>query len=405
MSDSYDNKSILYSDTLIPDIFIYEYLPELTGDAVKTYIYCCFIGKTDSRIDIFKLTKKLGVEETVLRIALDELVKKQLISLVGNEIYVSDIKGMEIDKLYKERTSLKIEDFGEKASIIVAINDTFFDGAMPIYMYGCIEQCFKKYGFEDAVMMQLFTVCKDKGSLSRNYIEAVAKDWAENNVKTDFDVQALFDARKKTMESQTKIYKALNRKSPFTQFETDIINKWFNEYHYTYETVEEALKRTVKIANPNIAYVDKILSSWHENNVRSIEDIKDNPKLRKVDPDEVRLLVQEHYQSINMKNSMLFETRRTEVFRKYPAAETLYNQINDLLFKQAFSPDKKAISEDIKNKNYELSLIFQQNNIPSDYLTRKYDCTICKDTGIDNGHDCQCKKAFIDSLSASDFFK
>ena len=54
---------------------------------------------------------------------------------------------------------------------------------MPIYMYGCIEQWFKKYRFEDPVMVMLFSVSNEKGALTRNYIEAVAKDWFENGVK------------------------------------------------------------------------------------------------------------------------------------------------------------------------------------------------------------------------------
>ena len=45
------------------------------------------------------------------------------------------------------------------------------------------------------------------------------------------------------------------------------------------EIVEEALKKTVKIANPNIAYVDKILSTWYENEFKNIDDLeKENVK-------------------------------------------------------------------------------------------------------------------------------
>ena len=400
MKDKFDSKSILYSDTLIPDIFLSEYLPLLSPQAVKIYSFCCFLEKTERSIDIFKVVRRLDIEETELATVLDELAKKHLISISGRDIFVNDIKGIEIDRLYRERTSIKPDDMGEKESVISAINDQFFDGNMPIYMYGCIEQWFKKYRFEDPVMVMLFSISNEKGALTRNYIETVAKDWFENGVKTVFDLEALFNERDKMKDVHNKILKALNRKTAFTQYETDLINKWFNEYHYSFEIVEEALKKTVKIANPNIAYVDKILSTWYENEFKNIDDLEKEKALKDLSPNELRMIVQEHYQSINMRNSMLFESRKAEIFKKSPQIEKLYNDINDLHFKQAFSPDKKAIAEEIKNKNYEMSLLFKHNNIPEDYLTRKYDCDICKDTGVNNGKDCSCKMDFLRTFSA-----
>ncbi|MFA5342248.1 MAG: DnaD domain protein [Clostridia bacterium] len=400
MKDKFDSKSILYSDTLIPDIFLSEYLPLLSPQAVKVYAFCCFLEKTERTMDIFKVVKRLDIEETELTVVLEELIKKHLISINGRDIFINDIKGIEIDRLYKERTSIKPEDLGEKESVISAINDQFFDGNMPIYMYGCIEQWFKKYRFEDPVMVMLFSISNEKGALTRNYIETVAKDWFENGVKTVFDLEALFNERDKMKDVQNKILKALNRKTAFTQYETDLINKWFNEYHYSFEIIEEALKKTVKIANPNIAYVDKILSTWYENEFKNIDDLEKEKAIRDLSPNDLRMMVQEHYQSINMKNSMLFENRKAEIFKKSPQIEKLYNEINDLHFKQAFSPDKKAIAEEIKNKSYEMSLLFKHNNIAEDYLTRKYDCEICKDTGVNNGRDCSCKVEFLRTFSA-----
>ncbi|MDD4502022.1 MAG: DnaD domain protein, partial [Clostridia bacterium] len=280
MKDKFDSKSILYSDTLIPDIFLSEYLPLLSPQAVKVYSFCCFLEKTERIIDIFKIVRRLDIEETELATVLDELAKKHLISISGRDIFVNDIKGIEIDRLYRERTSIKPDDMGEKESVISAINDQFFDGNMPIYMYGCIEQWFKKYRFEDPVMVMLFSISNEKGALTRNYIETVAKDWFENGVKTVFDLEALFNERDKMKDVHNKILKALNRKTAFTQYETDLINKWFNEYHYSFEIVEEALKKTVKIANPNIAYVDKILSTWYENEFKNIDDLEKEKALK-----------------------------------------------------------------------------------------------------------------------------
>jgi hypothetical protein len=103
MKDKFDSKSILYSDTLIPDIFLSEYLPLLSPQAVKIYSFCCFLEKTERSIDIFKVVRRLDIEEIELATVLDELAKKHLISISGRDIFINDIKGIEIDRLYKER--------------------------------------------------------------------------------------------------------------------------------------------------------------------------------------------------------------------------------------------------------------------------------------------------------------
>ena len=146
--------------------------------------------------------------------------------------------------------------------------------------------------------------------------------------------------------------------------------------------------------------MDKILTTWFENEFKDIDDLEGEKTIKDMGANELRLLIQEYYQKLNLKNSMLFESRKAEVFKKAPQIEKLYNEINDLLFKQAFSPDKKAIAEEIKDINYEMSLLFKHHDISDDYLTRVYNCNICKDTGVNNGKDCTCKIDFIKSLSA-----
>ena len=52
-------KSILYSDTLLPDIFINEYMPSMDGDCVKIYIHCLFLSKYNKYATMKELSKKL----------------------------------------------------------------------------------------------------------------------------------------------------------------------------------------------------------------------------------------------------------------------------------------------------------------------------------------------------------
>ena len=40
-----NDKSLLFSETLFPDIFFSEYLPELPSDYLKLYLYISFLSK------------------------------------------------------------------------------------------------------------------------------------------------------------------------------------------------------------------------------------------------------------------------------------------------------------------------------------------------------------------------
>ena len=55
--DSY--KSILYSDTLVPDIFITEYMPLMDSNSVKVYLYCLFLSKHNKKLPQKNLPKTL----------------------------------------------------------------------------------------------------------------------------------------------------------------------------------------------------------------------------------------------------------------------------------------------------------------------------------------------------------
>ena len=58
-----NDKSLLFSETTIPDIFFSEYLSELPSDYLKIYLYIMFLSKYGKDIKLNDLSKKLNREE------------------------------------------------------------------------------------------------------------------------------------------------------------------------------------------------------------------------------------------------------------------------------------------------------------------------------------------------------
>ena len=59
-----NEKPLLFSETIIPDIFFSEHLSELPGDYLKIYLYMIFLSKYGKDIKLTDLSKKLKIEST-----------------------------------------------------------------------------------------------------------------------------------------------------------------------------------------------------------------------------------------------------------------------------------------------------------------------------------------------------
>ena len=91
-----ESKTFLYSDTPIPDIFISEYLPELTGIQVKIYLYCMFLSKNKKKISEMQFAKTFGLSEEKVAGTFQELVDKGLFLKKGRGFVLADLKDKEI---------------------------------------------------------------------------------------------------------------------------------------------------------------------------------------------------------------------------------------------------------------------------------------------------------------------
>ena len=56
--------------------------------------------------------------------------------------------------------------------------------------------------------------------------------------------------------------------------EVQNIEKWILEYGYDLNVINIALKKTTSKSNPNFDYLDKLLSDWHERNLKTPSEIE-----------------------------------------------------------------------------------------------------------------------------------
>ena len=140
--------------------------------------------------------------------------------------------------------------------------------------YGDIELWFKKYGFDEQVMVALFDYCFNKSALHRNDIQAVADAWCKNKIKTYADLENYEQSQEELAVIKKSISKKLKLTRQLTQYEEDFIKKWIVDFNYNMEIIELALKKTTSKANPSFDYLDKLISDWHNRNLKNSTEIE-----------------------------------------------------------------------------------------------------------------------------------
>lgn len=272
--------SMLFSETTLPDIFFTEYLAQANGDYLKVYLYMLFLSKYNKEIKLNDLTKKLALPLNIIHEAIKYWEETGLITKKNTGYIINSIQEIELHKLYKPKISLSPQDIEKnakseyRAKIIESINTTFFQGIMSPGWYTDIELWFKKYSFDGDVMRALFQYCFDRSALHRNYIQVVADAWSKNNIKTYNDLENYFQKQEKLSKFKKSISKKLGINRTLTQYEEAYIEKWVVDFGYTLPIIEIALKKTTSKANPTFDYIDKLLTDWHERNLKTEEEIQ-----------------------------------------------------------------------------------------------------------------------------------
>lgn len=274
------NISLLYSDTLVPDVFITEYLPSLDGDFLKVYIYLIFLCRHEKHANTEDIAKKLELDTLRVKDALTCLEGLGVISRNNSGISLVDLKEKEINRLYRLKTTstpgeaaFSSERNKKRQNVISSINNAFFQGVMSPAWYTDIDTWFSKYNFEEDVMYALFKHCYDHKALSRPYIVKVADSWYSKNIKNSFDLDKYDMETKKLKEIGNKIRKKLRRTGYLTEYEEAYVEKWVNTYGFGFDIIELALRHTTSAVNPSFEYVNRILTDWYEKGYKTPEQI------------------------------------------------------------------------------------------------------------------------------------
>lgn len=139
---------------------------------------------------------------------------------------------------------------------------------------------YKDEGMDVAVILMLLSFAVRENKVNVRFIESTAIQWIDDDVETIADAEAkmaealLYDQCWKLVCSSFGI----NKRKP-SKKESELAFLWVNEWKFDRKILEKAYETCIDaISEFSIPYIKKILEKWHSDGVKSVEDIKDEPK-------------------------------------------------------------------------------------------------------------------------------
>ncbi|MEG1085380.1 MAG: DnaD domain protein [Anaerovoracaceae bacterium] len=398
-------KDFYLLDTQVENIFINEYMASAPGDYVKVYLFALMYADLQQPMNNETVAKQLGLKEEDVLKAWSYwegygVIKKHISNKENKFDYqVEFINSKEM--LYGKMPEKKKDPIDENTKTV--LEDKDIQG-----MYGSIERITGKvingtemleitswinqYNAKPEVIIYAYSYCHSLKKHNVNYVGTVVKQWISKGLIDTDMVEKYLEENDQRRYAYKRIFKALGFNRKETQQEEKIMDTWFNKMDYSIEKVIEACGKTTGISNPNINYVNKVLTNWYEEKTGKSVDGK--IKVASVTD------VNKYYDYIAREAEEAAEERRRQVCSQVPRIREIEDEMNQIRMETSKAiisdrVDKTSLIESLKNKNQQLSqekaILLTENNFEVNFMDVHYKCEICGDTGTtDDGERCEC---------------
>ncbi len=291
--------------TVVPNIFIDQFMPSANGAYVKVYLYLlrCFMGNCPE-VTISSIADRLeNTEKDIIR-ALSYWEKLNLLTLARNTNKdITSIRLVDLSTIQTEGSTIQPDLDTELDEVAVTIHtetkpatrqsyspekiaqltnndeikwamhivEIYLDRPLKPMDLQLILYLYEELHFSPELIMYLYEYCVSKSKKNASYIEAVALTWAEEGIDTEEKAKEATTVYNDHFNTVNKAF-GLNRAPG--QIERQYITKWVEVFGFSDEIITEACNRTIlRTQKPDFKYTDKILETWFKKDVKSHTDI------------------------------------------------------------------------------------------------------------------------------------
>ena len=388
-------------DTQVENLFLSEYMASAPGEWVKAYLLASMYAQLRMPADDRILARAIGVEPEKMDECWAYWESRGVVRRIYPDPGDSSTYSVEFVNLREEVFGSRAPQREEKAAPaldnkalaglyrdIEAATGRMLDSREPEE----IAILLSEYNMSPEFILCGYKFCAARRRSSRSrYVATVLKDWKSKGLSSPAQVEEYLDGIDRHYDLQRKIFKELGFSRSATEEEKRIMNKWFDEYGFDLDKIREACSKTAGIANPNINYVDAVLSAWHRESGKTPEDTAQLLTSR----------IEALYEKDRRENGEKTRQIREEIFTKIPRIRDILEELRSCSFslsrymlmgengKDAVARERKKI----EMLRTERSRLLNQAGYGADALDTIYTCSKCKDTGLlEDGSRCSCYK-------------
>ena len=430
-------RDIFLHRTKVENLFISEYLPDAPGDYVKVFLFGLMYAQYEITPNRSELAKLLNLSVDEIAEAWIYWESRGLVRVLygkdSNDEEVNHIVFLsKIEELYGKMSETPAPAVAEPAEaelpLYVSIDDMDYDEVINSKLIdrrlrelyekyqvttgrtvsrqevSKIEDAVKVYGIEPEIFDFAIDYCADLEKYSIDYIFKVALRWTEEGCRTVEEAKKLLDKHSRRNDCYRQVFKALGFNRLPAPIDREIMDRWFDGLNCSLAEVLDACSAAAGIREPNLKYVNKVIENRRLEkggvNTRLQKDTAQNSSEKSAEEGSPvsRKVLADYYEFIRNEDEKEREARVVEVLRKVPEMRAVFeaeSSVNSKMLslrpgsdnldaRQRLRAERIAIEENRKQ-------LLAENGFPSDYLTRKYRCSICKDTGYtDEGMVCSC---------------
>ena len=269
---SYSSKLAMDGYTVIDNTFLNEFLPQATGEDVKVYLYglnlCSNPNTDDNSLDTMSKVLCLSEDDILKAFAYwQEMGLVQMVSTNPLEIRFLPVRARSGSS--KIRNKEKYTDFNTQIQAVISgrmITPTEFNE-----YYSLIET----YHFEPEALVMIAKYCTTRKSTSIGYpyILAVARNYADEGLKTIEAVEQKFMEYEQNSDEIKRVLSALGLKREADIEERNLYLKWNNNFGFTNGVIVEVAKSLKK--KGGFAKLDSLLSKYYKQKLYTIEEISE----------------------------------------------------------------------------------------------------------------------------------
>lgn len=275
--------------TPVENIFINHYMPGAPGDYVKVYLLglkCSYslqnnylsdeiIAKTiNISPDEVKKAWQYWQDQGIINVIHTEENKDKVVEFIDIREIMLNIKGKEtkpaknsVDRIIMARQNSKVRDMFDYIRKIsgreLSQNEIF-----------AFLDWIDDYGFPPEIVVMIVEDCYSRNKKDLPYLKQVAKNWFDAGVDSQEKAIEYANKHKEKWQKYSKVLNFLRIGRQPTAVEEEMLQKWFYEYSFSDEAVLKACELTVKTLKPSFSYIDKVLSEWHDKNIKTIDEIE-----------------------------------------------------------------------------------------------------------------------------------